>query len=62
MTLSDYIKVLQALEAEHGDKPVAMTQRGYYSEGLFADLFDQPEIQTLEWQPTVVLGHSNQSY
>lgn len=48
MTLSDYIKVLQSLEPLHGDKPVAMTQSGYYSEGNFADLFDEPSVEKVK--------------
>ncbi len=76
MTLSDYIKVLQALEPLNGGREVAITQSGYYSEGPFADLFIPPEIQDYkqvvlssnpEQEQTstktlVILGHSHQSY
>lgn len=48
MTLSDYIKVLQTLEPLHGNKPVTMTQSGYYSEGNFADLFDYPSVENVK--------------
>lgn len=48
MTLSEYIKRLQALEENNGHLPVVITQSGYYSDGQFADLFDFPEIQTLK--------------
>lgn len=57
MTLSDYIKVLQALETEHGEKEVCMTQSGYYADGNIADLFDEPEVKRV-----IILGHSHQSY
>ena len=46
MTLSEYIKRLQALEENNGHLPVVMTQSGYYADGHFADLFDFPEIRT----------------
>jgi hypothetical protein len=49
MTLSEYIKVLQALEPDHGDTHVCMTQGGYYADGKFADLYDMPEIETIEF-------------
>ena len=72
MTLSDYIKRLQALEAIHGDLPVVITQSGYYSDSLFAEVFDIPEVKNFKspaWQThdtydvtAVVLGHSHQSY
>lgn len=48
MTLSEYIKVLQEVEEQHGNLQVVMTQSGYYSEGSFADLFDYPEVQTIK--------------
>lgn len=48
MTLSEYIKVLQSLEVEHGDLQVAMTHGGYYADGNFADLFDHPEVRNIK--------------
>jgi hypothetical protein len=65
MTLSDYIKRLQALEETHGHLPVVMTQSGYYSDGQFADLFEFPEIKRAEVScdsEYIVLGHSHQSH
>lgn len=68
MTLSEYIKRLQALEENHGHLEVVMTQSGYYAEGQFADLFDFPEIKTVTISGATnaklfcVLGHSHQSY
>lgn len=68
MTLSEYIKRLQALEENHGHLEVVMTQSGYYAEGTFADLFDFPEIKTVAISRNTnaklfcVLGHSHQSY
>lgn len=47
MTLSEYIKVLQELEADHGNLQVVMTQSGYYADGGFADLFDSPEVKKI---------------
>lgn len=47
MTLSEYIKRLQALEENNGHLPVVMTQSGYYADGQFADLYDFPEIKPL---------------
>ena len=68
MTLSEYIKRLQALEENNGHLEVVMTQSGYYAEGQFADLFDFPEIKTVAISKApnaklfCVLGHSHQSY
>lgn len=57
MTLSEYIKRLQALEENNGHLPVVMTQSGYYAESRFADLFDFPEIRTI----LLGIGEYNQS-
>ena len=76
MTLSDYIKVLQALEPLNGSRKVAITQSGYYSETPFAEVFippkiqdykqvvysDQPDHEQGSTETLVVLGHSHQSY
>lgn len=47
MTLSEYIKRLQALEENNGHLPVVMTQSGYYADDQFADLYDFPEVKPL---------------
>lgn len=62
MTLSEYIELLQALEGKYGSCPVVMTQSGYYADGGVADLFDFPEVGTVDGKLSLVLGHSHQSY
>ena len=61
MTLSEYIKLLQALEGKYGSCPVVMTQSGYYAEGEEAELFDIPDVRTVDGKLSLVLGHSHQS-
>lgn len=49
MKLSEYIEVLkQRLEELGVDPEVAMTQGGYYSDGVFADLYDEPQIEEIQ--------------
>lgn len=71
MKLSEYIKLLQELEPTHGDLEVAFTQEGYYAEGKFADLYEEPEAKSFLIKNLVketvkkdflVLGHSSQHY
>lgn len=67
MLLSEYIEVLQAALLATGDKPVEMTQGGYYAEGWFADLHIPPTIDEYDGDGRAdtdfyVLGHSYQSY
>lgn len=73
MKLSEYIEILQRKLAEMPQDPeVAMTQAGYYSDGAFADLYEDPEIEEVKtrirWDGPdekanfLVLGHSYQSY
>lgn len=47
MTLSEYIKRLQALEENHGHLPVVITQAGYYADGVLAELYEYPEVKTV---------------
>lgn len=62
MTLSQFILRLQALEENHGDSEVCITQSGYYAEGTFAELFDFPEVKKYSGDEYIILGHSHQSY
>lgn len=49
MKLSEYIEVLkQALSDLGVDPEVAMTQSGYYADGVFAELYDEPQIEELQ--------------
>lgn len=48
MLLSEYIEVLKAALVTNGDAEVAMTQSGYYSDGMFAELYDVPEFERVE--------------
>lgn len=55
MKLQEYINVLQSwLEQnpEAADMEVVMTQEGYYSDGDFADLYDEPEIEGISIHKT----------
>lgn len=67
MLLSEYIAVLQNTLATTGDKPVEMTQGGYYADGWFADLYVPPTIDEYDSDCRAdtdfyVLGHSDQRY
>lgn len=79
MKLSLYIEMLQRKLVEYPQDPeVAITQGGYYAEGCFADIYDQPTVKvinldTSRWEDGVlvktvdskeflVLGNSYQSY
>lgn len=51
MKLQEYINVLQSWldqNPEAASMEVVMTQEGYYSEDVFADLYDEPEIETIK--------------
>lgn len=49
MKLSEYIEVLKEKLAELGvDPQVVMTQGGYYSDGVFADLYEEPQIEEIQ--------------
>lgn len=48
MKLEDYIAVLQRKLEEVGNVDVAMTQGGYYADGRFADLYDEPQIEVID--------------
>lgn len=51
MLLSEYIKMLKRTLVEHGDHHVAITQDGYYAEGIFAQLYTKAELQILDERP-----------
>ena len=59
MTLSEYIKRLQALEENHGHLDVVMTQSGYYADGILAELYQYPEIKTVAGKQPVKTGEKN---
>lgn len=68
MTLSEYIKRLQALEENHGGKEVVITEEGYYAQYL-AEVYDFPLISKVQIaynkfseNECIVLGNSYQSY
>ena len=68
ITLSEYIKILQSLEEQHGDKQVVITEGGYYS-NYIAQLHEIPHIEKVELDyetysenECVVIGHSEQDY
>ncbi|WKV20469.1 hypothetical protein 16Q_076 [Pseudomonas phage 16Q] len=49
MKLSEYIEMLQHKLAELPQDPdVAFTQAGYYSDGAFAYLYDEPQIEEIQ--------------
>jgi hypothetical protein len=48
MHLSQYIEMLNKVLEEHGDHEVAITQEGYYSDGLFADLYLPAELEEID--------------
>lgn len=49
MKLSEYIEVLKGKLEELGvDPEVVMTQKGYYSDGIFADLYEEPEMRRVQ--------------
>ena len=56
MTLSDYIKVLQSLEVDHGWKEVYLTVNAYWFPYMTTDvLYQEPEcLDTI-----IVLGDSD---
>lgn len=67
MLLSEYIKILKSTLKTHGDKPVEMTQGGYYADSRFADVYVPPIIEEYNGDCRAdtdfyVLGHSYQSY
>jgi len=64
MTLNEYITILQDFSRNNncGHLPVAITQEGYYAQGKFADLFDEPEIKNIKDYVFVELGNSSQHY
>lgn len=48
MKLEDYIGMLQRKLEEVGNLEVAMTQGGYYADGKFADMYDDPKVESIE--------------
>lgn len=65
MNLKDYIEMLQKflVDNEHlSEAEVCITQYGYYSDGIFADTFDLPELLKRPKHQFVVLGNSTQNY
>lgn len=49
MKLSEYIEVLKAKLVELGvDPDVCMTESGYYAGGVFADLYEDPQLESIE--------------
>ena len=49
MKLSEYIEVLKQKLVELGvDPDVCMTEGGYYADGPFADLYDEPQIEEIK--------------
>lgn len=72
MKLEDYIEMLQRKLLVVGNVEVVMTQAGYYADGAFADLYQDPELEQVtvkyrwdgpdEKETFLVLGHSYQSY
>lgn len=49
MKLSEYIEVLKQKLVELGvDPDVCMTEGGYYANGPFADLYDDPQIEEIK--------------
>lgn len=63
MKLSEYIEVLKEKLVELGvDPQVVMTQGGYYAEGVFADLYDEPELRTIELGCEFKWGKDGKSY
>ena len=48
MKLKDYIEMLQKflVDNEHlSDTEVCITQDGYYADGMFADIYEEPELE-----------------
>lgn len=48
MRLDAYIAMLQRKLEEVGNLEVAMTQGGYYAEGIFADLYEEAGTEWIE--------------
>lgn len=48
MKLEDYINILQGRLELVGNVDVAITESGYYSEGKFADLYEIPEMKSIQ--------------
>lgn len=48
MKLSEYIEVLKQKLVDLGiDPEVCMTEGGYYANGPFADLYDEPQLEDI---------------
>lgn len=71
MLASEYAQKMLEQVALHGDFPVAVTQDGYYADGVFADLYEPDAPMMLKEYTSsgyvdrgmhFVLGHSYQSY
>jgi len=49
MKLKEYIEMLQDYQKNNpqlADIEVVITQQGYYADGGFADIYDEPEFET----------------
>jgi len=48
MKLKDYIEMLQKFLADNehlSETEVCITQEGYYADGMFADIYEEPELE-----------------